>query len=66
MPESFPAARSADLFVAFPEAPLDFGTAWCRESDPVLVDVSDRQGPASVAAFAAVFERVQRLLQRTR
>ena len=46
---------------------MDSGSALlCRESDPVLVDEWDRQGRASVAASAAVFERVQRLLQRTR
>ena len=64
--EQFLAAWS-DLFAEFPEAPLDSGSAFgFRESDPDLVASSDRQGRASVAAFAAGLERVQRLRQRTR
>jgi hypothetical protein len=64
--EPFPAVWS-DLFAEFPEAPLDSASAFgFRESDPDLVVSLDRQGPASVAVFAAGLERVQRLRQRTR
>ena len=60
-------AARLDLFAEFPEARLDSGSAFgFRESDPDLVASSDRQGRASVAAFAAGLERVQRLRQRTR
>jgi len=56
-----------DLFAEFPEAPLDSESAFgFRESGPDLVASLDRQGRASVAAFAAGLERVQRLRQRTR
>ena len=64
--EQFLAAWS-DSFAEFPEARLDSGSAFgFRESDPCLVASLDRPGPASVAAFAAGLERVQRLRQRTR
>ena len=64
--EQFLAAWS-DLFAEFPEAPLDSESAFgFRESGPDLVASLGRQGPASVAVFAAGLERVQRLRQRTR
>jgi len=64
--EQFLAAWS-DLFAEFPEALLDSESAFgFRESDPDLAVSLDRQGPASVAVFAAGLERVQRLRQRTR
>ena len=56
-----------DLFAEFPVARLDSASASvCRESGPDLVAELDRQGRASVAAFAAGPERVQRLRQPTR
>ena len=62
----FLAVRS-DSLAEFPEALPDFGSAFvCRESDPVLVVLSDRQGQETVGAFAAGPGRVQRLRQRTR
>ena len=63
--EQFLAAWS-DLFAEFPEAPLDSESAFgFRESGPDLVASLDRQGRASVVAFAAGLARVQRSRQRT-
>jgi len=65
--EQWSLAAQSDLFAAFPVAPLDSGSAsGFRESDPVLVVSVDRRGQASVVAFAAGLDRVQRLRQRTR
>ena len=67
VPESFQAARSADLFVVLPEALLDFVPALSfPESDPVLVVVLDHREPALVAASIVVFVPVRRSFRRTR
>jgi hypothetical protein len=44
---------------------MDFASAWlCRESDPDLVVLWDRQARVLVAALPSVLARMQRSLQR--
>ena len=67
VPESFLAARSAELFAVFPEVPQDSALASLfRESGPVLVVVSDHLGPEWAAALTAAFVPVRRSFRRTR